>query len=133
MSEVQPNLKTYYEPYTYFARTLRAWLVAYGIGAPLLVASQAELSRKLVSTGNAEEVVITFLLGMLIQIGTALLYKYTLWRLHLGELLPNGQQQISYRLARWFYLRLWPTVMSDLTTLALFVWPTYALLTISTK
>jgi hypothetical protein len=36
--------KGYYEPYTYFARILRTWFVAYGIGVPafLMTSKSAE-------------------------------------------------------------------------------------------
>jgi hypothetical protein len=121
----------FYEPYTYFARTLRGWLVAYGLGVPLLVASQAELTRKLVSTGVAKHVVLVFLTGVLIQILTAFLYKYAIWMLHLGETKSIPKSSRRYQVSLSFYRLLWPTVLFDVSTIALFVWPTFIVLSAS--
>ncbi|MGK7913573.1 MAG: hypothetical protein AB4050_19130 [Synechococcus sp.] len=131
MSDDNINLSKYYEPYSYFARTLRTWLVSYGIGAPILIASQAELSNKLVATGQANTVIITFLVGVCIQILSALLYKYALWQLHLGELNFSVSKRY-YKISYWFIQRLWPTIIFDVSTILSFVFATYFVLVAST-
>lgn len=128
MRPVPTENSKFYEPYTYFARTLRGWLVAYGIGAPVVVASQKELTAQLVKTGWLEAVVLVFLSGVLVQILTAFLYKYALWILHLEEIKYKSKEGLVYRLSHGFYLRIWPTAVFDLITVGLYIGPTYIVL-----
>lgn len=97
------------------------------------MASQESLTQKLIYTGKAKEIVIFFLAGVLVQILTAFLYKYALWMLHLGEINQELKQTRRYKSSLWFYLRLWPTVAFDLSTIILFAWPTFAVLSASLR
>ena len=48
MSVIDPgneDTKTYFDSYRALASTLRTWLVAYGIGAPVLFASQSAFAE----------------------------------------------------------------------------------------
>lgn len=55
MTDIPVAGSRFYEHYSHFARTLRGWLVAYGIGLPILIASQESLTQKLIYTGKAKE------------------------------------------------------------------------------
>jgi hypothetical protein len=72
----------YYEEYTEYAKTLRTWLVAYGIGGPVLYLTQQNVPAKISATGRGDDIALLFLAGVLLQVGVALLYKAAAWRLH---------------------------------------------------
>ena len=64
-----PNVKQitqesgFYGPYSHFSRTLRAWLVAYGIGGPVLLVSQDHLSGLVLKSGVGLYISTLFLGG----------------------------------------------------------------------
>jgi len=67
------------EAYLAFARTLRIWFVAYGIGVPVLILNQDKLLQKLLQSGHALGVARFFLAGVGVQILTAIVYKAAMW------------------------------------------------------
>jgi len=68
----------FYEPYKTFSTSLRAWFIAYGIGAPVIFLSN-ESTRNAISSYDYNKLLISlFLLGVVIQIIEALLYKYAM-------------------------------------------------------
>jgi hypothetical protein len=76
----------FYEPYSHFSRTLKAWLVAYGIGAPVLLASQEHLSKLVIDSGCGVVISALFLLGVASQIAASLVYKYSMGIIYFSEL-----------------------------------------------
>ncbi len=74
-----------YAPYEWHATTLRAWLVAYGIGAPALLLTQEPLYNKLLQSGNARIIAYLFLLGVALQVFMAFWNKSIMWICHYGE------------------------------------------------
>jgi hypothetical protein len=71
-----PKDSALYEPYAEFARTLRTWFVAYGVGAPALLLTNKELWRAVQGSGDARRIAEYFLAGAVVQIIEALLYKH---------------------------------------------------------
>ena len=39
-ADIDVDHNDYFEPYAYFARTLRLWFIAYGIGAPVAIVAK---------------------------------------------------------------------------------------------
>jgi hypothetical protein len=74
--------KENFSVYVEYSRTLRIWLVAYGIGGPVLFLTQTEISKKILESGHALIVVSLFFLGVFSQIFIALLNKYVNWYLY---------------------------------------------------
>ena len=54
---------------------LRLWLVAYGVGGPVLLLSSSEVTAKVVASGQAYLIVVPFLLGVPLQVVNAALNK----------------------------------------------------------
>jgi hypothetical protein len=89
----------YYEAYVYFARILRVWLIAYGVGAPFLVLSNESLRQALAASRHAYLIVGLFLAGVVLQILCALIYKYAMWHLYYGAA-EGGEEHRRTRLYR---------------------------------
>ena len=74
----------YMASYEKFSSQLRTWLVAYGVGAPALVASNAQIWASL-DEGAIKPVVILFLVGLSLQAVYCAVYKWAQWRLYVAE------------------------------------------------
>ena len=77
-----------FEPYSEFARTLRTWFVGYGVGAPALVLTQAELRQRLANAGDLPTLGAFFLSGVFLQVLLTLIYKTAMWELYMVEIHP---------------------------------------------
>jgi hypothetical protein len=118
----------YFDAYASFARTLRTWLVGFGVGVPVVVASQADLSKKLTDSGDAPFVVTLFLAGVSIQIGAALLYKTTMWYTYMGAAEPAFRGSKRYRAACMVSDQYWLEIGFDFVSIGLFVVAMFTLL-----
>lgn len=123
-----PAVSHFKEPYRDFAKALRTWLIAYGVGAPVLVASQASLAAAVARSGFGETAVVCFLGGVAIQIAGALLYKTTMWYLYAGEIDTNMRNYKRYKIADWVSMQYWLEFGIDAATLTLFVIGTWLVL-----
>jgi len=94
-----PDEAGYYQAYADFAKSLRAWFIAYGIGAPALVLSNKDIWTAVKSSGHFGSIGIFFLAGVTLQVLEAFLYKSAMWHLYVGELSPAHQRSRWYRIA----------------------------------
>jgi hypothetical protein len=128
MPDSPPSLETiseYYAPYAEFAKTLRTWFVAYGIGGPIVFLSNDTALLALMKSGKFAWIGLLFLLGGVLQIISALLNKHSMWYLYFGEIYPHTQVRNSYRLSNWYADQGWIDIVLDLTTVVLFGWATW--------
>lgn len=122
----------FFGAYAEFAKTLRTWYVAYGIGAPVLVLSQERVAAALTASGEARTIALAFLGGAVLQIGQAITYKIAMWHLYMGELTPAKRTGRAYRGANWVSDKLWLELLFDFITLLLFGFATWKLLVLVT-
>ena len=120
----------YATSYVEFAKTLRTWFVAYGIGAPVLVLSQDSLRAKLGMNSTARMLAVEFLGGVALQIIAALTYKIAMWYLYIGELDSGFRTTHRYRWSDRISVALWLELLFDFGTLSLFGWATLQMLKI---
>ena len=98
----------YFEVYGEYSRTLRAWFVAYGVGAPVLFLTQERISTQVADSGFATLIVNLFLLGVAFQVFLALLNKWVNWVIyafgdsenHKGKFYVTAADKVS----EWFWL-----------------------------
>ena len=91
----------FYGAYAGFAKTLRAWLIAYGIGAPVIFLTNQELWTKLANSGKAPCVGILFATGVTLQVLGAILYKTAMWYLYVGETKTDFRKTLRHRTSDW--------------------------------
>ena len=123
-----PEIAGYFDAYASFARTLRTWLVGFGVGVPVLVASQAELSKKLAASGDAKRIVTLFLGGVAVQIFVTMLYKSAMWYTYFGAMNSAFRGRWRYKASEWISEQHWLEVIFDVATMALFVAAMFSLL-----
>ncbi|HVA54175.1 MAG TPA: hypothetical protein VNI53_00020 [Gammaproteobacteria bacterium] len=115
----------FYEPYANFSRTLRAWLVAYGVGVPVLLVSQEFIARAIIKADSGGLITWLFLIGVAIQVLSALLYKYSMAYLYSSEVDPTLNNTRRVQAAEWLSNAIWLEALFDLAAIALFVWATF--------
>lgn len=118
----------YFDAYGRFANTLRAWLVAYGVGGPVLVATNQHLASKLTSSGTLTTVAFYFIVGVGLQVVAALIFKSAMWYLYLGEEKPVLKATRRYRIAFWASEAYWIEALLDAGTISYFGLASYQIL-----
>lgn len=118
----------FYEPYANFSRTLRAWLVAYGIGAPVLFSTQTAFSGLLQKKDLALPIVWLYLAGVVVQVLAALIYKYSMGYIYFGELDAKFRKTRRHRVAEWFSEAMWLEMVFDVVSIGALVAATYLVL-----
>ena len=123
----------FYTAYAEFAKNLRVWFLAYGIGATAIFVTNEGAAKRLLSSGAAEGVVYLFLIGVGLQILVALLYKTAMWYLYMGEFDAKEQESWCHRLADKISNSYSLEFLCDLATIFCFGAATYQLITVFIK
>jgi hypothetical protein len=89
----------YYQAYAEFAKTLRTWFIACGIGAPALVLSNKDLWNTVKGSGILIYIAVLFLLGVTFQVIEAFIYKTAMWHLYVGESDEDHMKTWWYKMA----------------------------------
>jgi hypothetical protein len=114
----------FYEPYAEFAKSVRTWFIAFGVGAPVLFLINRDAGERLVKSGSAEFVAYAFLFGVAVQVLAAILYKTAMWYLYMGELDPAEQNRWLHKASEWLSDQYWIEFAVDAITFVSFAWAT---------
>jgi hypothetical protein len=120
----------FYEPYSYFSKTVRAWLIAFGVGVPVLFLSNRDVFASLRLASQLRPVLTMFLVGVGLQVLIGLIYRSAMWYLYVGELGNLAKTTRRYRVADVISDAHWPELGVDLATLALFVTASVCILSV---
>lgn len=110
----------YFEGYAEYSKVLRTWLVAYGVGAPILLATTDRLADKIAGSGVAGAITLCFLLGVIAQVFMASWNKAVMWALYYGSLNPQFSGTRRYRFAYQSSENLRVDIAVDLVSIVLF-------------
>lgn len=133
----------FFSVYADYGRILRAWLVAYGAGGPVLFLTQKDIADRIKASGEARMVVYLFLAGVLLQVLISLLNKWVNWYLYAyadltgpGRPARGGKRRPrpsrSYALAGKISRQFWLDILADGGAVAAFGWATLKILLIFT-
>lgn len=115
----------YYKVYEEYSKTLRTWLVAYGIGGPVLFLTNAGPRADLARSGMSRCIALAFLGGVALQILLAALNKTLMWANYYAELTPGAPEKWLFRNAAWLSEQFWIDFLVDIASLVLFGWATW--------
>lgn len=115
----------HYSAYEKHAKILRTWLVAYGIGAPVLMVTQESMWKRLASSGDLRITAVLFLAGVALQVALAALNKSVMWACYFGELNPEFKLTRRYRVAEWLAERYSIDFFCDLFSILFFTAATF--------
>jgi hypothetical protein len=123
----------YFESYKAFAWRFRLWLVAYGVGLPVVIVSSKELWAVVKASNCAHFALWMPLVGVGIQVFVTWVFKTCMWYCdrHAKNILPA--KSLRYRTALWITDRYWLEVSLDLATLGFYVYSTFYFLRLLLK
>ncbi len=114
-----------FDEYSEFAKVLRTWFVAYGIGGPVLLISNETVQTKIAHSGFAVWIVIAFLGGVVLQVGMALVIKAALWTSWQASSNRRLKKKCRYYIAKCILNDFWGEFLADATSLISFVVAAY--------
>ena len=115
----------YLQAYGDHSKELRTWLVAYGIGAPVLLMTNDALAIAVRASGDAKCIAFSFLAGVVLQVILSSINKGAMWSLYYGETQPTFKKSRSYKVSYWISERYAIDLLVDLATMALFAFATW--------
>lgn len=120
----------HFQNYSEYSKTLRSWLVAYGIGAPVLFLTNKDVSARVASSGHAVMITSFFLVGVALQIFLSVINKWAAWHMYKGAV--DGPHRVTKQFAFWGWIneQSWIDFLIDLTSLFAFVVATWSVLQI---
>lgn len=130
MPESERQETGFYSSYSEFAKTLRTWFIAYGIGGPVLLLTHADLADKVVRSGRASRIAALFLTGVAFQVGAALTYKVCMWYLYLAEMKPSLRQTPRHKVVEYLSEAFWLEMLFDIGTIGAFTAATLMLVSV---
>jgi hypothetical protein len=113
----------HWEPYVEYSKTLRAWFISYGIGAPVLFMAQDGLAKKVSESEDINCIVLLFLLGVSAQVFVTLLNKWTNWVIYAHKTASSNKWWV--KLADYISELFWLDLVVDIATLVMFVYGTF--------
>jgi hypothetical protein len=119
------DVEGHYTAYDEHAKTLRTWLVAYGIGAPVLILSQHEIWESLKHTHSLRLIAGLFIVGVVVQVTLAAVNKTAMWACYFGSTNKAFSKTRRYRFFHWLSKQYWIDLICDLSAMALFAYATY--------
>jgi hypothetical protein len=116
----------FYAAYEEHTKTLRTWLVAYGIGGPVLFITHDTLMSAIKKSGEGTSLGVLFLAGVAIQVVLAAINKTIMWRLYKAELDEEEVDKagVILRICDWLSDKYLVDFIADLATVALFAFAT---------
>lgn len=120
----------HFQNYSDYSRTLRAWLVAYGIGGPVLFLTNDSLAERVSSSGYANQIVVAFLVGVTLQVALALVNKWGAWHMYAGAGARKYQRTWRYRFWGYINAQSWIDFWVDVFSLVAFAWATWRVLSV---
>lgn len=128
MTQNPDDPKQYLNAYSDYARTLRLWLVAYGVGTPAFFVSEEWVWVALNQKGYGANLLAFFALGVISQIALAFVNKYSMWFIYRGEQTPHYRDSLGYRIACTLSDTEYTDIACDVFSIVCFCVGTYYLL-----
>ena len=95
----QAKPEDHWSNYVEYNKSIRAWFVTFGIGAPALFLVNSSLLTGLRESASGYCIVTLFLVGCGIQVAVAVLNKLIAWHLYCGEQDATFKRRWRYRAA----------------------------------
>lgn len=122
----------FYKAYEEYARNLRAWFVAYGVGGPVLILTQEHVSKAVIASGAGPGIARLFLSGVGLQILLSLINKWANWGVYAYS---ESQALADGRLFGFWSAvtnQVWIDILLDLGSVACFALATWKFIALFT-
>ena len=106
--------------YSEYNKTLRTWLVTFGIGGPALFMTNDAIAKRLSTTGMLKTVVALFLFGVGVQVVGSLLNKACNWYVYQAYCIDGVRGTFKHRCSEWLTSHFWIDIALDLSSILAF-------------
>ena len=106
--------------YSEYNKTVRTWLVAFGIGGPALFMTNDAIAKRLATTNTLREVVALFLVGAGVQVFGALLNKACNWYVYQAYSPSGVKGTFKHRCSEWLTSHFWIDIAFDFVAILVF-------------
>lgn len=125
--------------YAEYSKTFRSWMVAYGIGGPILLLVSKDAPTAVAGSPHLRAIVTLFVLGVGLQILLALINKWAAWQMYRGAYslyrcehgLPDADlhhNSNTYKAWHWINRQSWIDFTCDVLSLIAFSSATWLVL-----
>jgi hypothetical protein len=121
---------TSFAAYSEYNKTLRTWLVAFGIGGPSLFMVNSSIATTLAKSGSLRLVVVLFLVGTALQVLGAALNKFCNWYVYQAYAPEGTRGTLRYKVSEWFTSQIWIDAVIDLGCIAAYGYALWLLFTV---
>jgi len=121
-------IEGYYANYTEYSKTFRTWLVAYGIGGPVLLLTNEATARTFAASAHARSIVDLFLLGVVLQVLGTGINKWAAWHVYSDMKDASRENGCWSRGWCWINEQAWIDVCVDIGAIVAFGMATWMLL-----
>ena len=120
----------YYKAYEEHARTLKTWLVAYGVGALVLFMTQDKAWEKLAATPGTRTIAGLFIIGVAAQVLVSAINKVSMWTCYYGEGNRSFKNTRRYKTGYWISEQFGFDLAADVLTVVTFAIATFKIFSI---
>jgi hypothetical protein len=129
----------HFSNYAEYSKTFRSWMVAYGIGGPILLLTSKDAPQSIAKSPHLQAIVTLFIVGVGIQIFLALINKWAAWHMYKGayskhqkeENDPDGDnhhESVTYKFWKWINRLSWIDFCCDVGAVIVFSIATWLIL-----
>lgn len=84
MAQEATDHEGHFANYAEYSKTFRSWMVAYGIGGPILLLVSKDVPTSLAGSQHLPIIITLFVIGVGLQILLALINKWAAWQMYRG-------------------------------------------------
>lgn len=106
--------KTNFDVYELHSKSLRTWLVAYGVGGPVFIFNKPEMWESLANSSYRLPVIFLFLTSTLLQVGTVFLNKWIMYYQHRGDDDEQFKNKRRYKISEKISKKAWIDITADI-------------------
>jgi hypothetical protein len=121
--------------YSEYNKTLRSWLVAFGIAVPAVFVTSKDAKEFLLKSPDLQLIIIVFLFGVASQIAISFLNKFISWSAYHRDdckLIQGRDCHPAFKRIASLENEIWIDFIFDVATVGCFLWAIVKLLSIST-
>ena len=108
----------FYEAYADYAKTLRTWLVGYGIGGPVIFITNEQASTRIAASGQGVTIATLFLTGVAFQVFISLVNKWMNWYVYATP--PGDRSGGLFKTVDRVTNQFWIDVVCDIGSVVMF-------------
>ena len=120
--------------YSEYNKTLRAWLVAFGIAVPAVFVTSKDVKEFLLKAPDFQTIIVVFFIGVASQIFISFLNKFISWSaFHRDDCRINADREchVVFKTVSKLENHIWIDLILDVASLGCFSWAIVKLLTIN--